>query len=192
MVSWVIPHLVRRLLWIVWFYLQIGRKIEPTSGLEPLTPAPATSLLACVLARPDASGNCACWGVFDDQAVSLCPLCTSPVAVRVALHAWSSIRAWDEASDVGQGMSEVSIGRAPSSPTELIVGRRNDSVAATSAEGWAPSTLLFRFSSVPARDAATVRRRLVASCPLPRLPGPHSMHLSLFHRVAGQRRLPGS
>jgi hypothetical protein len=46
----------------VWFYLQIGRKIEPTSGLEPLTPAPATSLLACVLARPDASGNCACWG----------------------------------------------------------------------------------------------------------------------------------
>jgi hypothetical protein len=29
---------------------------EPTSGLQPLTPAPATSLLAHVLARPYASG----------------------------------------------------------------------------------------------------------------------------------------
>src|SRR5918995_3339043 len=37
---------------------------EPTSGLEPLTPAPATSLLESVLARPSASGNCACLGGF--------------------------------------------------------------------------------------------------------------------------------
>ena len=44
---------------------------------EPLTPAPATSLLAHILARPGASGNCACLGSFDDLAVSLCPLCTS-------------------------------------------------------------------------------------------------------------------
>jgi hypothetical protein len=37
---------------------------EPTSGLEPLTPAPATSLLAYVLARSTTSGNCACLGGF--------------------------------------------------------------------------------------------------------------------------------
>src|SRR5687767_493831 len=63
---------------------------------------------------------------------------TSPAAVRVALHAWSSIRAWDEASDVGQGMTEVGVGRAPRAPKELIVGRRNDSVAASSAKGRLP------------------------------------------------------
>ena len=44
---------------------------------EPLTPAPATSLLAHILARPYASGNRACLGSFDDLAVSLCALCTS-------------------------------------------------------------------------------------------------------------------
>src|SRR5215207_938360 len=37
---------------------------EPTSGLEPLTPAPVTSLLECVLARTGASGNRACLGGF--------------------------------------------------------------------------------------------------------------------------------
>src|SRR5215204_3071883 len=37
---------------------------EPTRGLEPLTPAPATSLLESVLARPSASGNRACLGGF--------------------------------------------------------------------------------------------------------------------------------
>ena len=36
----------------------------PTSGLEPLIPAPATSLLARILARPTASGNCAYLGRF--------------------------------------------------------------------------------------------------------------------------------
>ena len=40
-----------------------GKNVEPTSGLEPLTPAPATSLLALILARTGASGNQAYpWG----------------------------------------------------------------------------------------------------------------------------------
>ena len=34
---------------------------------------------------------------------------TSPVAVRVAVHAWSSIGARDEVCGVGKGMSEVSV-----------------------------------------------------------------------------------
>jgi hypothetical protein len=34
---------------------------------------------------------------------------TSPVAVRVALHSWSATRARDEASGVGQGMTEAGI-----------------------------------------------------------------------------------
>ena len=37
---------------------------EPTSGLEPLTSAPTTSLLAYILARTGASGNCAYLGGF--------------------------------------------------------------------------------------------------------------------------------
>src|SRR3712207_3620310 len=35
--------------------------------------------------------------------------CTSPVAVRVAVHGWSPIRARDEASGVGQGTTEVGV-----------------------------------------------------------------------------------
>jgi hypothetical protein len=46
-------------------YLQICTKNRvPTSVLEPLTPAPVTSLLAYVLACPSVSGNCACLGGF--------------------------------------------------------------------------------------------------------------------------------
>jgi hypothetical protein len=41
------------------FYGICRKNKGPTSGLEPLTPAPATSLLAYVLARTSASGNCA-------------------------------------------------------------------------------------------------------------------------------------
>jgi hypothetical protein len=41
-----------------------------TSGLEPLTLAPATSLLAYVLAHPTVSGNCAYLGGFDDLKAS--------------------------------------------------------------------------------------------------------------------------
>ena len=46
------------------FRLSMRNRREPTSGLEPLTPAPATSLLARVLACPSASGSCACLGGF--------------------------------------------------------------------------------------------------------------------------------
>jgi hypothetical protein len=35
---------------------EAGEEEEPTSGLEPLTPAPATSLLAYILTCPSASG----------------------------------------------------------------------------------------------------------------------------------------
>ena len=41
-----------------------NKEREPTCGLEPLTPAPAASLLANVLMRPTASGNCATLGDF--------------------------------------------------------------------------------------------------------------------------------
>ncbi len=37
------------------------------------------------------------------------PACTSPVAVRVAVHAGSSIRAGDQVSAVGQGTTEVGV-----------------------------------------------------------------------------------
>src|SRR5687768_12289841 len=61
---------------------------EPTSGpKEPLTPAPATSLLAYILARPSASGNCACLGNFrrvKAELVSVAYRCVSEeVAVRL-------------------------------------------------------------------------------------------------------------
>jgi hypothetical protein len=46
------------------FYRICREKREPTSGLEPLTPAPTTSLLAYVPTRTGASGNCACLGAF--------------------------------------------------------------------------------------------------------------------------------
>jgi hypothetical protein len=46
-------RLLRR---ILRFTCKSQQNKEPTSRLEPLTPAPATSLLAHVLARPSASG----------------------------------------------------------------------------------------------------------------------------------------
>jgi hypothetical protein len=46
------------------FYAICRKNKEPTSGLEPLTPAPATSLLTRVLDCPTVSGNSACLGGF--------------------------------------------------------------------------------------------------------------------------------
>ena len=52
--------------------------------------------------------------------------CTSPVAVPVAVHAWSSIRAGDEVCGLGQGTTEVDVvsrRRLPGPGEELIVGQ---------------------------------------------------------------------
>jgi hypothetical protein len=49
-------------------------------------------------------------------------------------------------SDVGQGMTEVSVVRAPRAAKELIVGRRNDPVAASSAKGRFPLLCCFASS----------------------------------------------
>jgi hypothetical protein len=38
------------------------------------------------------------------------PACTSPVAVRVAVHGWSSPRTRDEVFGAHQGMTEVGVG----------------------------------------------------------------------------------
>ena len=50
------------------FYLKTALFGEPTSGLEPLTPAPATSLLPYMQAWPDTSSNlaylCAHWPLW--------------------------------------------------------------------------------------------------------------------------------
>jgi hypothetical protein len=53
--------------------------------------------------------------------------CTSPVAVRVAVRAWSAIRAQDEASGVDEGMTEagVVVGRVCLHLEKLIVGRHS-------------------------------------------------------------------
>jgi len=52
-----------------------------------------------------------------NRFVHCVPVRISPVAVRVAVHAWSAIRAWDEASAVGQGTTEVGVvGRVRLSP----------------------------------------------------------------------------
>ena len=51
------------------------------------------------------------------------PVRTSPVAVRVAVHSWPSIRAWDDTSGVAHGMTEVSAGRIlHGAPKKVIVG----------------------------------------------------------------------
>jgi hypothetical protein len=67
----------------------MSEKREPTSGLEPLTPAPVTSLLADVLVRPTASGFRLVYGVFGGCSKMECPLRTGlyqPVAERVAVR----------------------------------------------------------------------------------------------------------
>ena len=69
--------------------------------------------------------------VFDDLAVSLCPVCTSPVAV----HSWPSTHSRDEVSDVGQRMTEVDVELVPQGAQAAIVGRHKDTVSASSASG---------------------------------------------------------
>jgi hypothetical protein len=86
-------------LWITKFSLQIAIKQELKSGLEPHFPAPATSLLARVLAvlvRPEVV---LIYADCDDLETSLCPLCTSAyqpgcttVAVSHAVLIWT--KAW--------------------------------------------------------------------------------------------------
>src|SRR5215207_570575 len=81
------------------FSLQIAIKREPTSGLEPLT----SSLYEFACAR---SSPCYCvreWrlfmrfsGIWRHHFVHCVLACISPVAVRVAVHAGSSIRARGE------------------------------------------------------------------------------------------------
>ena len=53
--------------------------------------------------------------------------CTSPVAVRVAVHAWSSILAEDGICGVGQGTTEVEVevGRICLDLEELVVGHHS-------------------------------------------------------------------
>ena len=55
------------------------------------------------------------------------PARTSPVAVRVAVHAWSAIRARDEASAMGQETTEVGVvvGRVCLDLEKLIVDRHS-------------------------------------------------------------------
>ena len=47
--------------------------------------------------------------IWRHHFVHCVPVRISPVAVRVAVHAWSPIRARDEASGVGQGTTEVGV-----------------------------------------------------------------------------------
>ena len=52
---------------------------------------------------------------------------TSPVAGRVAVHGWSAILARDDASGIGQGMTDVGVvvGRVCLALEELIVSRHS-------------------------------------------------------------------
>ena len=86
----------------------------------------------------------------------------SRVALRVAVHWWSSIPAWDESSGVGQGMTDVSVGRPPGLPRSLSSAVVTTPCGGILGEGSVPSTLLFRFFWMVGQDAATVRRGPVA------------------------------
>src|SRR5215207_640033 len=80
------------------FSLQIAIKREPTSGLEPLTCS--SYEFACARSSPS---YCVrelhlfrgFWVVRRCRFVHCVPARTSPVAVRVAVHTWSAIRARD-------------------------------------------------------------------------------------------------
>ena len=67
------------------------------------------------------------YAVFDDLGVSLCPVRTSayqPGCSTVAVHLSASIRARDEVSGVGQGMTEVNVvGSVSLDLEELILSR---------------------------------------------------------------------
>jgi hypothetical protein len=52
--------------------------------------------------------------------------CVPVRIIPVAVHAGSSIRARDDASGVGQGITELDVGRISQGRKELIVGRHND------------------------------------------------------------------
>jgi hypothetical protein len=62
--------------------------------------------------------------IWRSRFVHCVPVRISPVAVRVAVHAGLSIRAWDDASGIAHGMTEVGARHVPQSSKELIVCRR--------------------------------------------------------------------
>jgi hypothetical protein len=53
------------------------------------------------------------------------PVRISLVAVRVAVHGWSATHARDEVCSVGQGTTEVSVGRVSLDLKELIVSQHS-------------------------------------------------------------------
>jgi hypothetical protein len=81
----------------------------------------------------------------------------------VAVLAWASPRARDEVSPVDQGMTEVDVGRGrPGS--RAAYGRPSQPPCQPPRRGLGSSlTLVFRFPSVVARDAAAMRRGRGAS-----------------------------
>ena len=67
------------------------------------------------------------WVVRRCHLVHCVPARTSPVAVRAAVHGWSATRARDDASSIGQGMTDVGVvvGRVCLALEELIVSRHS-------------------------------------------------------------------
>ena len=110
-------------------YLQIGTKREPTSVLEPLT----FSRYEFACTRSRASYCVRFFGLFMGFWALLARLfvhcvlaCTSPVAVLVAVHAWSATRARDEVCGLGQGTTAVGVvGRVCLDLEELIAGQHS-------------------------------------------------------------------
>ena len=88
------------------------QKREPTSGLEPPT-YPHYEFPTLHPSPSWWSGNCASLGGFRyswRESLSAAYRRVSAGCNTVALHAWSSIGARDEASGVGRGMTEVGVG----------------------------------------------------------------------------------
>jgi hypothetical protein len=159
---------------------------EPTSGLEPLTPAPATSLLAHVLVRTGASGACACLGgflSFGDLALSIVYQCV-PARLQYGLQYMGGRQYVLGMSFTASARGWPGGRRACSleTPKELSLGRHDDSVSASSTRSGPPT--LFHFPSVVGRVATTRRRGLAASSPLPPLLGRRSRRLGPSHPLA--------
>ena len=101
-----------------------------TADLRP----PVTSLLEHVLARPHASGNCACLGGFGSSGAVILSSVYQCVSARlqygcstVAVHSWSSTRARDEVPGVGHSRARGAPAgrplRPPSPFADLLEGR---------------------------------------------------------------------
>ena len=70
------------------------------------------------------------WALLARLFVHCVPACTSPVAVRVAVHAWSSSRARNAVAAIGQGTIEVGVvvGRVCLDLEQLVVDLHNNRV----------------------------------------------------------------